>query len=190
MLRSLGRLLWSPVRASENWAQTLVRVVGNLLRWIIGLPLLIGLAAWGASSIDSWMSDRPRHISELEGIDIGMTPTEVTLVKGAPSTDGPMKADDNSWKQAMVFDDLLVLFKGSSEEALRVSRVCLTAPRAYQEVIGVGGADSEKDVVRHLGQPDSEKIDADGLGKQSYFDQYNLMLRFEKAQVSGICVGT
>lgn len=128
-LKALGRLLWSPVRASENWAQTLVRVAGNFLRWVIGLPIVVGLLGWGVFSFNSWWKDRPYRLTGLEGVEIGMTPTEVTLIKGAPSSNDPAAIEDSSWSQLMFFNDLLVILRGESQDQLRVSRVCLTEPR-------------------------------------------------------------
>lgn len=250
MWNAVEKLLWSPMRPAENWAQTLVRVAGNLLRWIIGLPIAVGLIGWGFFTFHSWWSDRPYRLNGLEGVEIGMTTTEVTLIKGAPelrrSTGRDLfdpeageylvnwqtgevrkRSDGDSWNpvasarnkttgeilidegagwvpvpasmatkeekstdELMRFDDLVVFLGGGSEESRRVYRVCLSAPRSYDRVIGVSGSDTEAEVTSHLGQPDSVKIDDDGLGKRSSFERYNLMIRFEKARVVGICVGT
>ena len=89
----------------------------------------------------------------------------------------------------MFFGELLVILSGSSQDALRVSRVCQTNPRYYDKVIGVSGSDTEADVIRHLGQPHSVSIDDDGLSKRSFFERYNLMLQFEQARVVAICAG-
>ncbi|MBY9067624.1 hypothetical protein K1X12_11995 [Hyphomonas sp. WL0036] len=268
-MKSLGRFFWSPVRPSENWAQTLVRVAGNLLRWVIGLPIVAGLIGWGVFSFHSWWSDRPYRLTGLEGVEIGMTPTEVTLIKGAPQLNsftrkdplgpanyfdqfdeadperdplitktnedhytvnrntGEVRKRDNlgtfrkirsainadgdilinegaGWVplpssavekhqessiEVMRFDDLAVFFDRDSEGSWHVFRICLTAPRYYDKVIGVSGSDTEAQVVRHLGQPDSVSVDDDGLGKRSSFERYNLLVRFEKARVAGICAG-
>jgi hypothetical protein len=110
-----------------------------------------------------------------------MTPTEVTLIKGAP--------DDGSWSQGMFFGDLLVILSGRSQEQLRVSRICQTDPRPYHNVIGVSGSEAEADVIRHLGQPDTVRVDEDGLAKRSFFDRYNIVIGFERARVTVICVG-
>lgn len=185
----MGKLLWSPIRPGENWAQTLVRVAGNLLRWIIGLPIVVGLLIWGGVAGYGWWSDRPHRISELEGIAIGMTPTDVTLIKGAPRSSGPEERNDGSWVEGMFFDDLLVLLKGPSKDKITVFRVCDTKPKYYDKVLGISGSDSERSVIRHLGEPDEVVIDDDKLGKASHFDRYNLMIRFKKAQVEAICVG-
>lgn len=48
-MKRLLRWFWVPIRESENWAQTLVRVLGNLFR--TALTLAIALAATIATSI-------------------------------------------------------------------------------------------------------------------------------------------
>lgn len=247
----LRTLFWTPLRPAENWAQTLVRVAGNLLRWIIGLPVVVGLIGWGVFSLYNWWADRPYHLTGLEGVEIGMTMTDVTLLKGAPTsstnrfqqyvTPRPpadtqfvtqrertsqalpqgmpeeereerrrqllarrteLLADQtmtNWWEnspivpqeRAMTFGGgLLVTFSGMSEDAWRVSRVCQTNPNYWEKLIGVSRGDAEADVTRHLGQPDSIRIDDDGLSKLSFFEDYNLTIRFERARVVGYCVGT
>lgn len=247
-LKAFGRLLWSPVRPSENWAQTLVRVAGNLLRWVIGLPIVVGLLGWGVFSLHSWWSDRPYRLTGLQGVEIGMTPTEVTLIKGAPKYIIPILAavafddikppQEEDWRpplpegfmhiregsdgQEFLFPDgtpeevmdatirkhyqnaaaidemrfenpldaIEVHFDRGSEGASQVSLICLTEPQRFHRVIGVSGSDTEEEVIRHLGQPDSVEIDDNGLSKWSSFERYNLFVRFEKARVVGICVGT
>ena len=254
-LKAFGRLLWSPVRPSENWAQTLVRVAGNLLRWVIGLPIVVGLLGWGVFSLHSWWSDRPYRLTGLEGVEIGMTPTEVTLIKGAPKYITPILAEvafdeikpalEEEWTppdppneeigavagvwtppsiiegpdgqefwfpsgtpdevisatireyyqgvvaiEMMSFDDIEVYFDRSSEGASLIARICLTQLAYSDGVIGIAGMNTEAEVIRHLGQPDSVSINDDGLSKWSSFERYNLTVRFKKARVYDICAGT
>ena len=136
------------------------------------------------------LSIKPGEVHGLEGIEIGMSPTDVTLIMGSPKTNGPTLQDDGLWQQAMAFDDLFVLFRGSSDSSLTVYRVCLDHPRYYKGVIGVSGADAEDHVIRRLGKPDKVIVADDGLSKFSYYEKYNLMLRFVRARVAAICVGT
>lgn len=238
-LKAFGRLLWSPVRPSENWAQTLVRVAGNLLRWVIGLPILVGLLGWGVFSFHNWWKDRPYRLTGLEGVEIGMTPTEVTLIKGAPKYIIPILAEvafaeikftpekrarlaemklelfelkrqraamstaqeapapaalaappPPGADELMSFDDVEVYFDRSSEGASQVARICLSQLAYSNGVIGIAGTNTEAEVIRHLGQPDSVSINDDGLSKWSSFERYNLTVWFKKARVYDICVGT
>jgi hypothetical protein len=187
---TVGRLLWSPIRPGENWAQTLVRVAGNLLRWIIGLPVIALLLLWSWFSYSNWSNNRPYWVDEFKGVKIGMTPTDVTLAKGAPdSTSEPKQREDGSWSKGMFFGHLYIFLDGPSEEKLTVYRVCESQPSYFDEVLGISGSDSEKSVIDRLGKPDQETIDDDELGKSAFFYRYNLMLRLSKAQVDGICVG-
>lgn len=284
MWATLGRLMWSPLRQNENAAQTLVRVTGNLLRWIVGLPFILGLIAFAGFSFNQWWQDRPYRLTGLEGIEIGMTPTEVTLIKGAPqlntligkdlpngaqSVQTPETTPRDSYTnqssaaaqaepsasgsyaeyraerearrqqanaaetnrfaryrdpqgveaerarrrfattstaepqtdfdgqgfsgdyeiEVMRFDELTVFFIRRPGTSFRVLRVCAWAPRPWDSVIGVSGADTEEQVIRHLGQPDAVRVDDAGLSKWSSFDRYNLDVQFEKALVKSVCVG-
>lgn len=50
-MRWIGRWFWAPIKAGENWAQTLVRVLGNLFRSaltlaVVGIAIILGLSAY------------------------------------------------------------------------------------------------------------------------------------------------
>lgn len=188
------RLIWSPPRPSENWAQTLVRVIGNLVRWAIAVPAVFGLGIWGAVSLLQWLEDRPVFVSEYDDIAIGMTPIEVTLLKGKPDSEQEATLIVDFWKQSFTYSGyrskVWVFFEGQTQETLSVWRVCEAGPSPRNEVIGIAGGDREESVIRHLGAPDKESIDFRGLRKSSIFSKYNLVIGFEKAKVDSICVGT
>jgi hypothetical protein len=91
--------------------------------------------------------------------------------------------------EQMKFDHLEVNFDRGPEGTSLVSQVCLRELKHYNKVIGVSGSDTEADIIRHLGQPDTVKVDEDGLAKRSFFDRYNIVIGFERARVTVICVG-
>lgn len=53
IMKWIGAWFWSRVRESENWAQTLVRVLGNLFRIVLTLVLFVVGAAAVSSYLDS-----------------------------------------------------------------------------------------------------------------------------------------
>lgn len=61
-MRWLHRWFWSPIREGENWAQTIVRVSGNLLRSIFTVLAVSALLA----SIVSYFSDLARRAQAEE----------------------------------------------------------------------------------------------------------------------------
>jgi hypothetical protein len=56
-MRWIRRWFWSPVRDNENWAQTLVRVSGNIFRIAITVVLLAAAAVVVSVQIGS-LKDR------------------------------------------------------------------------------------------------------------------------------------
>lgn len=189
---SWGRLrvlLWSPAREGEGRAQSNVRVLGNLSRWAALIAFVLGTIIWQGALFREQIKDRPVRITELAGVEIGMPPYEVTRVKGAGFKLEPTRRADGSWDQMIVIGDLLVLLDGPSEDDLTVHRVCETEPGYETDVNGIKGWESEKSVLRRLGRPTMEVADEDGPGKSSYFERYNLMIRFSQSRVRGICVG-
>ena len=186
----LRDLLWSPVKERETWALTLVRVTGNLLRWIVGLPAIIAILIAIGLAINSWYSGRPVELDTIKGVSIGMSPDQVTVAKGNPSNrTGPSIRTDGTYKSSMEYGGLLVLFEGPVETDLSVWRVCETDPSPYASYNGISKFDSEADVLKQLGKSDQEQVREDKLGKALVFYRWNMVVHLKADSTTGICIG-
>jgi hypothetical protein len=61
-MRRVLHWFWAPVRENENWAQTLVRVLGNLFR----IPITLGLAAAAIAAMIYAGDSRQRRLINVE----------------------------------------------------------------------------------------------------------------------------
>jgi hypothetical protein len=151
-------------------------------------------AAAAAHRADEQLASLSRFKSESIPIIEGPDGQEFWFPSGTP--DEVISATIREYYQGVVaielmrFDDVQVYFDRSSEGASQVARICLSQLAYSDGVIGIAGMNTEAEVIRRLGQPDSVSVNDDGLFKWSYFGRYNLVVRFEKARVVGICVGT
>ncbi len=191
----LWHLLWSPIGANENWAQTLVRVTGNLLRWVIGIPALAvaAIAAWFA--LQNWADSRPvkpKSIQVMNGLSVGMTKDEVTVAKGKPDLERPPEEDENGevLHALLGYGSIWVLLAGPSEEELVVFRVCDRSSSYATEYNGVRNNMSEAAVIELLGRPDNEVIHEDKFGKNLRWNEWNMFIGFNGGRVDAICIGT
>lgn len=189
MWQRVRRFLWDPKPEAENSAQTLVRVLGNWVRSGFTASVVLVFGAWAAIAVEIWWEDRPRRLTSLGGVEIGMRPVDVTLVKGAPATGGPKEHAEGLWVQGMIYDRMVITLRGSSENSLSVERVCDYNHSPYTSFIGISGSDSESSVQKRLGKPSREVIHEDGLTKDLEFARYNVMIRFQQAKVQAFCVG-
>ena len=186
----LSHLLWSPVKEGETWALTFVRVAGNLIRWIVIFPAVLLAIGLGIYAVYLWNDSRPVELNEMRDVVIGMSPDDVTVAKGAPGFRGEPETNDNGQTEiVMTYDDVFIFFVGEDENSLKVYRVCDTNPPSYPSYNGVTGYSSDERVREHLGEPDSERIHDDKLGKGLWYDRWNMIVHLEAGNVEAICIG-
>ena len=190
----LSQLLWSPVRENETWALTFVRVTGNLLRWIIGIPVIVILAFLGYFQLQQIESNRPKpieHLEKMARISIGMTPDEVTVSNGEPDrrTQPEILEGEERYSFLMRYFGYVAFFRGASPDEMTVKRICNTDMSYGVDYNGVRSFSSESDVIKLLGVPDRETIHDDKLGKALYFNDANMIIHFDASIVETVCIG-
>jgi hypothetical protein len=166
------------------------KVVGKT----IGVFLVIG--AMGTGAIWGYFSykNRPTPTTELNGVRLGMTPLEVRLAKGAPTTEEEAKGEkeDEKVKLGWQFrgelgdESTVVIFYGSTTDTMKVAIVC--ARGGYSTLLGLGRHSNEKDVIKKLGQPSTVSISKDGLSKIMSFESFKVAYELTKGQVTELCV--
>tara|TARA_R110000744_G_scaffold57807_5_gene121101 strand:- start:178 stop:741 length:564 start_codon:yes stop_codon:yes gene_type:complete len=65
-MSKLGRWFWAPRREPENWAQTLVRVLGNIFRDVISafvILVVVALVGWGISGLWQATFDETKFVT-------------------------------------------------------------------------------------------------------------------------------
>lgn len=121
--------IWSSYRSNENWAQTLVRVFGNLFRIAVTLVLLIVLIAIGFFAWDSYKSSQPK-------------PSDAVSVYVENRTTSKARNDDGSPFCTEEYP-LLVFIYNRSDKAITSIVLQLTARREGSSTNTLGYADKE-----------------------------------------------
>jgi hypothetical protein len=143
--------------------------------------------------------------TEYAGIRIGMTPDEVMYIKGFPPTVFGEPRDDGDWKGFQPAIETKDLEKGKRVQDYRDwsygppnSRIDIKFNEAKDAVIavqcysgdrlgscpsiaGVTDGDSEKEVIRRLGNPDTSRIE--GVTKTMAYRNLGITLKLEKERV-------
>lgn len=112
----------------------------------------------------SWRyaSTRPRPVTEFEGVKLGASITDVTVVLGAPTE---VEKNQLSFSGKNLFADFE---KGKSRSLLR-----LCAFGEQVELMGFNHSSTESDIVKKLGQPSSISVSGDGLSKVINYRKLN-----------------
>lgn len=190
-------IFWSTVLILVSAAayQASIREKWKVVGKAVGLLMLVlavgGAAVWGWYSY----SNRPRPVSELNGVRLGMTPVEVKLAKGSPSNEKDNKIDQDGDKPRLGWlfsggqatdESTIVVFFGTTPEDVKAAIVC--AEGGYGNLLGLGPYSSEKDIIERLGAPSSVSIHENGLSKFVSFKPLKVAFELTKGQVSKMCV--
>jgi len=169
------------------------RTVGKILGAAVVLLGLIVFGIWG------WVryQDRPKVVEILDGVRLGMSPLEVKLAKGAPTTEGQIAFDDSKkefrqgwlFKPSDVLDEkLVVIFYGATKDKLVANIVCQSD--GYESLLGVSRYTAEQAILDKFGKPTGTSIHVDGLSKLISYRPYKVAFEITKGQVSELCISS
>ncbi len=168
------------------------KAVRTVLLATIGALILIAAVMWSWSRYN----ERPIVADELSGIQLGMKPVDVKLLKGTPFNDGTATPTVKDGEASMVwgFRDkysdriLAVHFAGPTVDSVGVVIVC--ERNGYSKLFGLGTSSSEADVIKKLGQPTNTSIDSAGLAKLISYRPWNAAFGVSKGLVNELCVAS
>lgn len=156
---------------------------------------LFGVAAlfFATISVCFWVYEkfesRPKVMTEFSGVFLGMTPEDVTVVRGEPIFRGDGLEHGffmfayriNSERY---FDDTL-FFEPNDLGDLHLTMIC---DKRFPRIFGIDGDSTQKDLVRRLGTPSNEKIDNDGLEKRVAYDSWNVEFTIRRNYIAEVCI--
>jgi hypothetical protein len=168
------------------------KLVGKVFGVLVLLGAVIGGGGWGVY----WYMNRPAMATELNGIRLGMSLVDVSILKGEPmnsETEPELRESDGDYGMGWGFRDdgdkdtfLMVFFRGDSPQTVSVIRVCQQG--GYHKVLDISQFSTEKGVIQRLGEPSKVSIDKDGLSKYISYEQWNVAYEIEKGKVRTLCI--
>ena len=164
-------------------------------RTIACLVMVSGLMSL---SINGWSKpkDRPQVPSELAGVKLGMTPIEVTLALGPPTTEErPADPDGgNSRRAALRYSytvpnnnqyALEIVFYEDAND-LRADIICELG--GYSSALGFSKGMGQFAVFRKLGRPERTSISSDRQAKVISYPQWKVAYILKRSKVNGVCI--
>jgi|GEM_PF-3689624 len=176
-------LLLSRSKDGSKAAISLVQILGMFV---------IGLGIVGISVIlYNRFEDRPVLMQSLDGIELGMSEVDVTLLKGEPVSRTPLKTTDNEqYRELATYGahstTSLFVYFGGMKGALHVDSVCMQEDTF--SIFGLGQFSSEQDVLDKLGTPSGTSINAKGTRKLLTFDSWHVAYEIQQGKVITMCV--
>ncbi len=177
----LAIAIWQ-ITARHKW-----KLTGKIAARFVAVCAVIGggLYAW------SYVSDLPPEptvVTELAGVKLGMSPTDVTLALGKPDTaeEPTIKGAETSFYYLYESPNLWIRFSGPDKYRTKVSSVCTA--EGYTELLGFSYYASEEDIVQRLGKPDFTSISKDGLTKAISYTKWKAVFQISKGHVDRKCI--
>ena len=167
----------------------------------IGKIAIVGALSCGAAGMGAFVvtADRdprpePRVITEFAGVQLGMSPTDVTLALGKPFASSKIESDGGGRAHLIYVysrgknDDhsLDVTFHGANSSSMRAAVVCEHG--GLSSLLGFDKFSREQDVLRVLGNPTFTSIRRDGLEKTISYSQWNASFKIALGKVMGLCI--
>ena len=177
------------------------RVADNRKRKLLGRAVACLMVMSGLMSLatDGWSKpkkSRPQAPTELAGVRLGMTPAEVTVALGKPTTEeGPSESDAGETRRAALRysytipndnEYALEIVFYTDANGLRADIVCELG--GYSSALGFNNGARELGVVRKLGRPDITSISADRRAKLISYPQWKVAYLVKRSKVNGVCI--
>lgn len=156
------------------------KLVGKIVSIIIVITLLISVGFY----IYKGYQDRPREVSSLGGISLGMKKVDVTIKKGKPDLErvGEEETTTLFYKDYLGTLVLRLDYKGE------VYRIC--SLEYHDKVFKLGKYDSIEQVTKKMGEPQEKSINKDGTLMLITYPQYNVAFQISEGVVNMTCVTT
>lgn len=169
-------ILYVATKDRWNWKR--------LIKWVIGLPIVLaviaGLGTWGYVTYQ----DRPTAQTSFFDIPLGATRADVRFAKGEPSEIASDDPDVWIYKRGTTerpnTSAYVVRFKG---DKIRYVQYFSVVDEVNPWLQGFTKGTPYDRVIEVLGQASHTATSKDGLEKILSFDKHNTFYRFEKAEV-------
>jgi len=164
---------------------------------IVGLVvfcLILGTAIYFVSHADDVRRPDPILVTQLAGIGLGMSPTDVTVTLGKPSLGTATEVDERGrahltytyTKDRNQDYSLDVTFFGPDRLSMRAVVICEKG--GFSNLLGLDRYSSEEAVLGELGPPSHSSVRNDGLEKVISYDAWNASFKIARIKVTGICI--
>lgn len=153
----------------------------KILLWPSGVLLALAVIGGAGLYLYEKYESRPRKVTELWGIALADTASDIKFKKGEPT----ISKDGNVWQYRPTETSdysYAVIFKGDQIKAIVYFGAMYSAPIIH----GVGHYDSPEETNNKLGQPSFVSRSIDELQRIHSYEKYNIMTQYEAGKLLAI----
>lgn len=159
----------------------------KVLAVFVALGVVSGIGIWGYLKYQ----DRPRAMSSLNGITLGMSEVDLTLQKGMPDQILSLDPTSDGFKKNLLFkrsgeSHTYVQLSGENEKSMVVTIICDYSE--YGRVLGFGKYSSETEVLEKFGEPSVVSINENGTKKLLNYPKWSAAFEVEKGTIVKACL--
>jgi hypothetical protein len=155
---------------------------------------IIGGATYYVGHADSDHRPGSITIGELDGVRLGMSPTDVTVSLGKPFASSKLESDGSGRAHlTYVYTKprneeyaLNITFFGRGGSSPRAVVICEQG--GFVNLLGFDKFSREQDVLRLLGQPSYSSVRADGLEKAISYSAWNASFKIARGNIVALCI--
>ena len=183
----LAIAIWQ-ITARHKW-----KLAGKIAAGFIAVCAVIGFGLYAWNYIAN-LPPAPSVVTELAGVKLGMSPTDVTLALGKPDTASDPSVKDGETRIEFKYSssdnysspDVNIIFYGRDKYTTKVSIVC--SADSSIKLLGFDNYSTEASIIQSLGKPSSISVSRDALSKIISFSQWKVAFRISKGFVSEKCI--
>jgi hypothetical protein len=180
----LAIAIWQ-ITARHKW-----KLAGKIAAGFVAVCAAIGGGYYGWNYVHNLPPPpEPLHVvTELGGVKLGMSPTDVTLALGKPDTADEPTIDGAKTRINYTYEspELSIAFYGPNKYATKAAIICTAEPSV--KLLGFDNFSNEKLILKRLGEPDFTSIDSDGLWKAISYAKWKTSFHLTKGFVAYKCI--
>jgi len=181
LLVLLAIAIWQ-ITVCHKW-----KLAGKIAAGFVALCAVIGGGLYAWNYIAN-LPPAPSVVTELAGVKLGMSPTDVTLALGKPDTvsDPSVKKGKTRIDYVYSSPNVKIIFYGQDKYTTMAAIVC--SAESFIELLGFNNYSAEASILQRLGKPSSISVARDALSKIISFSQWKVAFVISKGFVSEKCL--
>ena len=169
------------------------KLAGKIAAGFVAVCAVVGGGLYAWNYIAN-LPPAPSVVTELAGVKLGMSPTDVTLALGKPDTASDPSVKDGETRIEFKYSssdnysspNVSIIFYGRDKYTTKASIVC--SADSSIKLLGFDNYSAEANILQSLGKPSSVSVASDALSKIISYSQWKVAFTISKGFVSEKCI--
>lgn len=162
------------------------KLVGKITAGTVAVCAVIVGCFYAWNYIES-LPPAPSVVTELAGVKLGMSPTDVKLALGEPDTDPDPVSEKGQTRVDYIYLEpgLSITFYGKDKYTTKAEIICTSDQ--YTKLLGFDNLSTEDAIIQRLGTPSKVSVSKDGLNKIISYKKWKAAFSISKGSVTEKC---